>query len=109
MPYDLVVDLGEKFLKIQVKTTEKKRLIKKLPIYTFKLKMGGKKKRQRLLEKDVDFFAFVALDILTVAYLPSKTLLINKKIQHSINFQTKDIKSQNKNTKYIEDYKKLII
>jgi hypothetical protein len=68
LPYDVVVDINSSLKKIQVKTTRKPRIINGDELYVFGLKKG-KNNRKEYLDSDIDFFAFVALDTMEVAFL----------------------------------------
>ena len=70
--YDVVADVGDKLIRIQVKTTQKIRLItqRSNPIYFFHIKRSGKGGAKFYDKKDFDCFALVALDIKKVFYLP---------------------------------------
>ncbi len=70
--YDLVADVDGRLIKIQVKTTQKKRLLKARanPIYFFHIKRAGKNGNKFYKVGDFDCFALVALDIRKVFYLP---------------------------------------
>ena len=73
--YDLVVDTGEKLLRIQVKTCEKPRTnpaSKMFNAYVYNPRCYGIGGRKKYDISDVDVFAFVALDIMKVAYIKSE-------------------------------------
>ena len=82
MPYDVVADWKGRLLKIQVKTTIQKRLIKQRanPIYFFHIKRTGKDGKNNYKIGDFDIFALVALDIRTVFYLPFNSLIKSSSI-----------------------------
>ena len=71
--YDVVCDYGGKLLKIQVKTTSKKRYVPQrkteLKKYSFNIRRCGKGGRHSYENGDVDIFALVALDIKTIGYI----------------------------------------
>lgn len=69
--YDVVAEYNQKLVKIQVKTTEKQRLIHDHanPIYFFHLKRFGKSGKKNYELTDFDCYALVALDIRQVFYL----------------------------------------
>jgi len=74
LPYDVVVDIGGKLYKIQVKTTSKPRAVpqrkKYTPAYLFWIKRKGKNGNKVYKEGDYDFMALVALDKKIVGYVP---------------------------------------
>lgn len=103
LPYDILVEKDGKVYKIQVKTVTKPITTKKQKeIYRFGLRHGkGNLKR---FEK-YDYFAFVALDIMKVAFLSKEQLLNNKnEIKTIVEFKSKDNQDFNKKSKYIEDF-----
>lgn len=72
-PYDIIADTRYGMLKIQVKTTRKK----KLPaprrvneIYFFNVKRAGKNAKKHYQEGDFDCYALVTMDTKKVFYLP---------------------------------------
>ncbi len=69
--YDVVFDLNGKLIKLQVKTTEKKRILAQSshPIYFFHIKRAGKNGARFYQIGDFDAFALVSLDIRQVFYL----------------------------------------
>lgn len=76
--YDLIMEnLDGKLIKIQVKTTEKKKqwnesTNKKNGSYFFHTKRCGKNGIKQYKEGDFDLYALVMLDIKQIAYLPFK-------------------------------------
>lgn len=74
-PFDLIVDAGNRLLKIQVKTTQgpiPPRTGKwRWPVYRFGLR-HGKGTRRRI--EAIDVFAFVTLDTKTVCYVSGEEL-----------------------------------
>lgn len=92
LPYDVIVDKNGVLLKIQVKSTKK--LVnyeKSKNIYRFGTRRA--KKSKRLLKcGEVDYFAFVALDIMKIAYIHSKDMVTSSGyIKQTIDFKTKSI------------------
>jgi len=69
--YDVVADDNGKLIRIQVKTTQKIRVIRDNanPIYFFHIKRSGKTGAKFYNQNDFDVFALVALDIKKVFYL----------------------------------------
>lgn len=72
MSYDVVLDIGTRLVKLQVKTTAKKRVIKERanPIYFFHIKRSGKNSVKHYEVGDFDGYALVALDKKIVFYIP---------------------------------------
>ena len=73
LPYDVLLDNGDKLLKIQVKTTTEPRKIQQratdINAYVFNIKRHGKNNTQRYGIKEVDLFALVCLDTKEIGYL----------------------------------------
>jgi hypothetical protein len=74
LPYDLILDTGERLLKVQVKTTRAPKEIpqrkKSIPAYIFHVGNNGKNNRRKKYDSnDVDLFALVSLDSKRIAYL----------------------------------------
>jgi DNA-binding Xre family transcriptional regulator len=73
--YDLVADTGKNLLRVQVKTSIKPRtsqVSKGHCAYVYNPRCYGQGGRKNYTIGDVDVFAFVALDIMKVAYIKSK-------------------------------------
>lgn len=75
LPYDVVLDIGDRLLKVQVKTT---RTHKQTPqrvnnsnTYAFNVKRRGKLNREVHTTTSCDLFALVALDQRIVGYIPN--------------------------------------
>lgn len=106
LPYDVLLDTGERLLKVQVKTTEKARLIQQrnnpIPAYIFSIKRAGANGRTRYEEKEIDLFALVCLDTMQIGYLT------NKEMPTTINIRVDALKGTYYDEKGIEDYKKAI-
>ena len=103
-PYDIVVDIGNKLKRIQVKTTRK--LVspnKSRDIYRFGTrKAKGHRKRYDI--DQVDYFAFVVMDVKKVAYLSIKQMTgKDKNIKITMEFRTRKLKYCG-HGKYFEDY-----
>lgn len=105
--YDLVAEVDNKLVKIQVKTTSKKRILRQSanPIYFFHIKRTGKNGNKFYSVGDFDLFALVALDIRKIFYLPFDDTIK----QNSICIRDKDIeykvqaKGGKKNGLYFQD------
>lgn len=77
MPYDVIVDLGSRLVRVQVKSTWKtkngnSRGKVQNDVYVFHARRRGKNGSSRLSDKDCDVLAFVALNIKTIAYFHLK-------------------------------------
>ena len=63
LPYDVVLDIGSKLLKVQVKTTTGVRVVqqraKETKCYIFNIKRHGKKNNSRYGADEIDIFALV--------------------------------------------------
>lgn len=75
LPYDLILDIGKRLLKVQVKTTRKPKEIPQrktsIPAYIFHIGNNGKQNsRKKYSSLDVDLFALVSLDTRRIAYIP---------------------------------------
>lgn len=76
LPYDVVVDLGHRLLRIQVKATCSPKNVnsqgkRERLAYSWSVRRRGKNGRgERLDERHCDVVALVAIDIRRVAYLP---------------------------------------
>ncbi len=74
LPYDVVLDIDNKLLRIQVKATREHRAVPQrrshLPAYQFHVRRAGKGGRRRYRGTEFDLLAFVALDTRVIAYMP---------------------------------------
>ena len=119
LPFDIIAEKNGILKKIQVKTTTKLISNKKAKdIYRFGLRCG-KGGKNKLREVDCDYYAFVALDIKVIAYIPMKNMYArNKKLKQTMDFKSKNIKYSGRVYsngtirkpewgKYLQDYGKL--
>jgi len=75
LPYDVLVEHNGKLQKIQVRSTSKKNNYGKAKnVYRFGTRRG-KGTISRVRKAEVDFYAFVALDIMKIAYVPIKNMI----------------------------------
>lgn len=78
LPYDILLDTGDKLLRVQVKTTEKPRIVQQranpIPAYVFSIKRAGTNGNTRYSESEIDLFALVCLDTMQVAYIKNKDM-----------------------------------
>ena len=86
LPYDIIMDSGDRLFRVQVKTTSEPRKIpqrnKESYAYIFNIQRHGNQNNLRKYNKtEVDFFALVALDSKQIAYIP------NKDIKSTMNFR----------------------
>lgn len=74
LPYDVVLDLDGRLLRIQVKASREQRPVPQrvafTPGYLFHVRRAGKGGRRRYVGNEFDLLAFVALDTRTIAYMP---------------------------------------
>ena len=105
LPYDVLLDTGEKLLKVQVKTTEKPRLVQQrknpIPAYVFHIKRAGKNGKTRYEEKEIDLFALVCLDTMQIGYLT------NKEMPTTINIRVDAFRGSYYDEKGIQDFEKV--
>ena len=105
LPYDVLLDTGEKLLKVQVKTTEKARLVQQrknpIPAYIFSIKRAGSNGKTRYEEKEIDLFALVCLDTMQIGYLT------NKEMPTTINIRVDASRGSYYDEKGIQDFEKV--
>lgn len=105
LPYDVLLDTGEKLLKVQVKTTEKPRVVPqracKSQMYVFSIKRAGKDGKTRYNEEEIDLFALVCLDTKEVAYVK------NKEMPTTINIRVDRLRGTYYDEKGMQDYEKV--
>lgn len=101
--YDVVLDINGKLLRVQVKTTERPRIVpqrdKPIPCYMFNIKRMGKFNGGRVDERAVDLFALVALDSKTIGYLK------NKDLRTSMNFRVDAMRGEYYDEKGASDFR----
>ena len=101
LPYDVLLDTGKRLLKIQVKTTEKPRLVAQrktsIPAYVFSIKRAGKNGKTRYMENEIDLFALVCLDTMRVGYVK------NSEMPTTINIRVDSYKGSYYDEKGIKD------
>ena len=119
LPFDIIVEKNEKLKRIQVRSTmQLKNYGRTDKVYRFGTRRGvGNITRARKAE--VDYYAFVALDIKKVAYIPIKEMLgKNGNVKQTMDFKSRRIKYKGrvysngtirspKWGKYFEDYSKI--
>ena len=85
LPYDLLVDVRNgSFLRIQVKGSKSPRLLagRVTQSYVFNTTAGGARSNYHV--GDVDWFAFVALDLEKILYVPAETVIAKQNSQFSV-------------------------
>jgi len=104
LPYDVLLDNGEKLLKVQVKTTEKARLVQQrnnpIPAYIFSIKRAGANGKTRYEEKEIDLFALVCLDTMQIGYLS------NNEMPTTINIRVDALRGSYYDEKGMKDFEK---
>lgn len=75
LPYDVVLDVNGKLLRVQVKTTQKYKNIPQrktdIPVYIFNIGRNGRNNKHKTYKQNtVDLFALVSLDTRRIAYVP---------------------------------------
>ena len=104
LPYDVLLDNGEKLLKVQVKTTEKARLVQQrnnpIPAYIFSIKRAGANGKTRYEEKEIDLFALVCLDTMQIGYLS------NNEMPTTINIRVDALRGSYYDEKGMQDFEK---
>ena len=72
VPYDVAVDIGDRVIRVQVKSTKMPKtpasLNRGTPLYVFNTRRAGKGGRRRYSTDDFDVLALVALDRRLIAY-----------------------------------------
>lgn len=72
VPYDIAVDVGDRIIRVQVKSTRMPKspetLNRGTPLYVFHTRRAGKGGRRRYSNTDFDMLALVALDRRLIAY-----------------------------------------
>lgn len=105
LPYDVLLDTGERLLKVQVKTTEKPRLVQQrsnpIPAYIFNIKRAGANGKTRYEEKEIDLFALVCLDTMQIGYLT------NKEMPTTINIRVDSLRGSYYDEKGVQDLQKI--
>ena len=93
LPFDIIAEKEGVLKKIQVKTTTKLFSCDKTKnVYRFGLRRG-KSGKDRLKEVDCDYYAFVALNIKSIAYIPMKEMYArNRKLKQTMDFKSREIK-----------------
>ena len=106
LPYDVLLDTGYKLLKVQVKTTTKPRMVPQRNVeshaYIFNIKRHGKGNSKRYGIGEVDLFALVSLDTMSVGYL------VPKDMPETLNLRVDSLRGSYYDEKGIKDYERVI-
>jgi hypothetical protein len=106
LPYDVVLDNGKKLLKIQVKTTERLRIVpqrnKESKCYIFNIKRHGKNNKRKYELNEIDIFALVCLNNRRVGYL------LNAEMPNTINLRCDDLRGSYYDEVGIVNHKKVV-
>ena len=102
LPYDVLLDNGNKLLRVQVKTTEKFRSIPQRNVdtkaYIFNVKRAGNKGKTRYSENEIDLFALVCLDTMKIGYVK------NIDMPDTINIRVDSERGNYHDEKGVKDY-----
>ena len=105
LPYDVVLDTGRKLIKIQVKTTQAYKRIpqrsKESYAYIFQIKRAGRNGKTIYSEAEIDLFALVCLDTMSVGYVK------NKDMPSTINLRVDSLRGTYYDEKGMQDYEKV--
>lgn len=106
LPYDVLLDNGEKLLKIQVKTTAGTRKIQQRAVesqaYIFNVKRHGVNNAQKYGINEIDLFAIVCLDTMKIGYLKTTDM------PETINIRADHLKGTHYDEKATIDYEKVL-
>ena len=106
LPYDVLLDTGKKLLKIQVKATTGPRVVpqrnKESQAYIFNIKRHGKNNCQRYGSGEVDLFALVSLDTMSIAYLVASDM------PETINLRVDSLRGSYYDEKGVKDYERVV-
>ncbi len=107
LPYDVLLDTGDRLLKVQVKTTVKPRAVpqrnKESFAYIFNIKRAGKGGKTRYTNNEIDLFALVCLDTMSVGYL------LADKMPETLNIRIDSLRGSYYDEDGIATYKKAIL
>lgn len=106
LPYDVLLDNGNKLFRIQVKTTSGTRKVQQRSVesqaYIFNVKRHGKGNIQRYGENEIDLFALVCLDTMKIGYLKTDDM------PETINIRADGLKGTHYDEKGVADYEKVM-
>lgn len=69
LPYDVLLDLGQRVIRVQVKSTQSPIKVRESVCYNFSASYSGKRGKKYTSMSDFDMLALVALDCRKIAYL----------------------------------------
>lgn len=102
LPYDVLLDNGDKLIRIQVKTCSGPRVVPQRvsdsTAYIFNIKRHGKNNIQRYGNDEVDIFALVCLDTKTVGYIKADDM------PDTLNLRVDALRGTYYDEKGIQDY-----
>ena len=105
LPYDVILDNGDKLLRVQVKTTEKYKSIPQrnadTKAYIFNVKRAGNKGKTRYSENEIDLFALVCLDTMKIGYVK------NIDMPETINIRVDSLRGSYYDEKGKQDFEKV--
>ena len=111
LPYDVVLDVGGKLFKIQVKATrthkQTPQRVSNVNTYAFNVKRRGKFNKSKHTKESCDFFAFVALDEKQIGYLKNedvKQTMFFRVDSLRGTYRDENIKTESRG-RYLSDYK----
>lgn len=105
LPYDVLMDTGEKIFRVQVKTTTAPRVVPQRlnpsQAYIFNIKRAGKNGKTRYSMMEIDLFALVCLDTKQIGYL------LPNDMPETINIRADALRGTHRDEKGIANYAKL--
>lgn len=106
LPYDVLLDTGEKLIRIQVKTTSGPRTIPQRATdskaYIFNVKRCGKSNGKRYGHDEVDIFALVCLDTKMIGYIKTDDM------PDTVNYRVDSLKGSYYDEKGLLDHRNVI-
>jgi hypothetical protein len=103
LPYDVLLDVGHRLFRVQVKTTACPRIVpqraKESKAYIFNVKRAGKNNTKRYLDTEIDLFALVCLDTRKVGYLKTNDM------PDTINIRPDELKGTHYDELGIQNYR----
>ena len=107
LPYDILLDVGQRIIKIQVKTTETYKLTNqwrgKTEAYVISVKRKGSNGSKRYQTNEIDIFAIVTLDTKQVGYI------LNEEMPTTINIRPDKFKGMYHDEKGIVSHKTITV
>ena len=102
LPYDVLLDVGDRLFRVQVKTTTGPRVVpqrvSESTAYIFNVKRAGKNNTKRHENNDLDIFALVCLDTRKVGYL------LNGDMPDTLNIRVDALRGTHYDEKGIKDH-----